>query len=443
MNELLPFQVDGVAFAATRPRVLIADEMGLGKTIQAISVINTNHMIRCVLIICPASLKRNWEEKMATWLTRHVAYSITNFERLSAVSPVGWDLVIVDEAHLIKNEDTARCVEVQRVSAEATFIIALTGTPIESRPAEFFTLLSWLDPKEWGEGKRARALFHHRYCKPFRVVTNPGLHQRSGGRYGSRLDVSGSDNMAELNVRARGVMIRRLKKDVLHDLPAKRREIVLLESSFDDSDLLPDLSELNYEQAVAQLQSSKVAFAEWSNRRHEQGMAKVPFVTEHVTSMIADDDIKKVIVFAHHHDVIRSLCDDLARFNPALFTGKSNEDARNRAVNAFQNDAECKVFIGSIGAAGVGLTLTASSHVVCAEVDPVPGRMSQAEDRAHRIGQRDMVMVQHLVFDKTLDARICKILVKKQATLSALDVDPNHVIDVAADTERSPRQGQP
>lgn len=440
MNTLLPFQKAGVAFALDRERTLIADEMGLGKTVQAVEYLNANTRIRTVLVICPASLKRNWQEQLDVWLRRSLAYVIVNYERLPAVQDIEWDCVIVDEAHYIKNETSARHEQVRRLTAKAKHVLALTGTPIENCPAEFWALLSWLDPTEWiPQGmneKRAKNIFIHRYCDPKRIVTNPGLYRRSGGQFGSKLIAVGAANIPELVQRATRVMVRRLKTDVLPELPAKRREIVLLDSEYDDSDLpgYHDISEDTYELAVTKLKADRVAFNQWSSRRHEQGLDKVRFIGAHVQRLLTEDRIPKVIVFAHHRDVIDELFMDLTEYEPVMLTGDSTEVERAEAVDAFQNDERCRVFIGSIAAAGVGLTLTAASHVVFAELDPVPGRMNQAEDRAHRIGQRDMVMVQHLVFDRTLDARICKILLRKQEILSDFDTANTGIRSGSLDT---------
>jgi SWI/SNF-related matrix-associated actin-dependent regulator 1 of chromatin subfamily A len=194
---------------------------------------------------------------------------------------------------------------------------------------------------------------------------------------------------------------------------------VLPSEGIDDDAILPDLSDSTYDDAVRKLISDKVLFAEYSKRRHTQALKKV----DHAIRFIEDqlDGSQKIIIFAHHQDVIEKL--EFAFVNTGVdtvvVTGKSHPADRHANVKRFQEDPNCRLFIGSIGAAGVGITLTASSHVIFVELDPVPGRMSQAEDRAHRLGQRNMVLVQHLVSHKSLCARMAKILVKKQAVLSA------------------------
>jgi Helicase conserved C-terminal domain len=174
--------------------------------------------------------------------------------------------------------------------------------------------------------------------------------------------------------------------------------------------------------AVEQLRKAQsVAFTEMAAMRRDVAIAKAPIVAAYVKDMLEDGD-NKVIVFAHHIAVIDLLMTELGEYNPVKITGECSQQARQSAVDAFQADPKCRVFVGNIKAAGVGLTLTAASTVVFAELDWTPAGMSQAEDRAHRIGQKDNVLVYHLVFDGSLDATISKRLVAKQAIIDrALD----------------------
>lgn len=156
-----------------------------------------------------------------------------------------------------------------------------------------------------------------------------------------------------------------------------------------------------------------VAFSEMSKVRHDLAVAKAPAVVEHVAEML-DGGVEKVVCWAHHHDVVDALRVGLERFGVVVVTGETPAEDRQAAVDAFQGGAE-RVFIGSITAAGVGITLTAASVAVFAELDWVPGNVSQAEDRCHRIGQRDSVLIQHLVVDGSLDAQMVQTIMAKQA----------------------------
>jgi SWI/SNF-related matrix-associated actin-dependent regulator 1 of chromatin subfamily A len=165
-----------------------------------------------------------------------------------------------------------------------------------------------------------------------------------------------------------------------------------------------------------------VAFGELSKLRHATALAKVPLVVDHVKNALLASP--KLVVFAHHRDVVSEIA---AAFGDTAvtLTGSDTTEQRQAAVDRFQEDADCTVFVGSIRAAGLGLTLTASAHVVFAELDWVPAHLTQAEDRTHRIGQRDSVLVQHLVLQSSLDARMVRTLIKKQRVVDeTLDGDP-------------------
>ncbi|MHC4356630.1 MAG: C-terminal helicase domain-containing protein, partial [Planctomycetota bacterium] len=175
-----------------------------------------------------------------------------------------------------------------------------------------------------------------------------------------------------------------------------------------------------YKAAVAELQeAARVMFTEMSRLRHETAVAKIPHVVEHVENAIGGSG--KVVVFAHHKDVVNGLMDEFGD-RAVKLTGETPMAQRQEAVDRFQSDPTIQVFVGNIQAAGVGITLTAASHVVFAELDWVPGNITQAEDRCHRIGQTNSVLVQHLVFDESIDANMAHALTIKQDVLDrALD----------------------
>jgi SWI/SNF-related matrix-associated actin-dependent regulator 1 of chromatin subfamily A len=170
----------------------------------------------------------------------------------------------------------------------------------------------------------------------------------------------------------------------------------------------------------------KVAFEKMSEARHLTALEKLPQCIEFLE--IALQSSQKLIVFCHHKDVFYQLGQALEKYNPVGLAGDTTKEARDIAVQKFQQDPTCRVFIGSIRAAGVGLTLTASSHVVFIELDWVPGKILQAEDRAHRYGQTDSVLIQHLVLEGSLDARMARVLVQKIDTITAvLDGRPGEI----------------
>jgi hypothetical protein len=297
---------------------------------------------------------------------------------------------------------------------KAVFGPYTSGTPLD-KPREIYTLLTMLDTATWGpagvERSKEQGRFYFRYCGPEKVWT--------GRKYVTTFD--GATNLEELQERLRtSLMVRRLKSDVLTELPAKRRQIVVLGEQADEDGFPLDESGDYQEQVDNLRKSGKVAFEEISGLRHEQALRKLPKCIEYLTETLENNN-EKVVVFAHHKDVIAELETALAPFGLVKIDGSTPVGERGGIVDAFQNGS-ARVFLGSIGAAGVGLTLTAASRVVFVELDWTPKAMNQAEDRCHRIGQKDTVLVQHLVIDGTLDAKIAKMLVRKQDVAdSALD----------------------
>jgi len=453
-----PFQLETILLARDRRNILIADEMGLGKTVQAIGVINDSPDIRKVLIVCPASLKINWLRELLAWLTRPDAtiglvdtkrgfpsadIVITNYENLKPfhrnIHAVNWDLVVIDEAHYLKNRNANRSKELlgyesddpmkRRPKLESRRCLMLTGTPIVNRPYELWTLLHHLAPDEFAD----RAQFIRDFCGG-----------RSGGQRKSEI---GEENLRTLHQRLNEtVMIRRLKKDVLPELPDKIRQVLVIpadsvrnaikaeQKGF--AEIQRNLSLIRmkaelakavdndeiYREAVAQLRQAEfVTIQQISRLRMQTAMLKIPLVVEHIREVLRH--VPKVVVFAHHISVIENLA---LEFGDAVVTAHGNHpvEERQARVDRFQNDPSCRVFIGSIKAMGVGLTLTAAQVVCFAELDWTPSSLSQAEDRCHRIGQQGSVLVQHLVLDGSLDAMVARKVVQKQETITAaLDED--------------------
>lgn len=439
----LPYQRAGIAYAMDRQHALIGDEMGLGKTIQGIGISNADPSVRSVLVICPASLKLNWKREWKKWDVKALSVAVGGSKHLPDSDVVivnfdvikkqhkkliarNWDLVIIDECHKVKNPDAQRTQfilgraekrnkdgEIKKPAIEgipAKRQIFLTGTPILNRPIELWTLVEKLDPT--GLGKNFWS-FAKRYCN--------ATQDRFGWNF------NGASHLDELQDRLRAAfMVRRLKSEVLKDLPAKRRQVILIEPDVKGRELI-EKEKVAYEHFQAN-EGDSVALSEMSRLRHEVAIYKVPFVADHVEDLL--ETLDKVIVFAHHKDVVDAL---MAKFGDAAvkIDGRVTDmQVRQDAVDRFQTDAACKVFVGSIQAAGVGLTLTAASTVVFAELDWVPGNVTQAEDRVHRIGQTQQVLIQHIILDESLDATmINKIMVKQAVIDAALDSKSTKEVD--------------
>lgn len=414
--EYLPYQKAGIAYAASRKSVLIGDEMGLGKTIQALGLINLDFTIQTVLIVAPKSLLLNWQREAEKWLTRAVDLAVINYDMVwkrADLTERTWDLVVYDESQYLKNPKAKRTVASLAIQARRR--VFLTGTPILNRPVELWPMVNAIDPD--GMGKSFFG-FAQRYC---------GARQVRAGRK-MVWDFTGASNLEELQDKMRQkFMVRRLKADVLKELPAKRRQIIPLEANGASSILRAEkklIEQLGFEEAARALEGQSAAFTEMAKLRHDLGVAKVEKALDHIKDML--DSVEKVIVFAHHHDVIDGLQAGLDEFGCVTVTGQTPGADRQAAVDRFQADPTCRVFLGNIKAAGVGLTLTAASTVVFVESDWTPGWMQQAEDRAHRIGQTESVLVQYLVFDGSMDAVLAQTLVSK-ADISdrALDREVN------------------
>jgi SWI/SNF-related matrix-associated actin-dependent regulator 1 of chromatin subfamily A len=408
--DYLPFQRAGIAYALGRDATLFGDEMGLGKTIQAIGVINATRP-ETVLVVCPASLKLNWRNELEKWLVNERRIDIVNggghpfpadpdvviinydvlTKHAAELHTRQWGIVIIDEAHYCKTPKAKRTQAALAIKAGRKLL--LTGTPIPNRPIELQPLAGYLAPEKFGNFFG----FAKKFCD---------AHQNRWG-----WDFSGASNLAELQEQLRSsILVRRLKADVLDELPAKQRQVIVLDRADYEEELrLEALAE-----AALEVTSPEVRFEELSRVRHLLAIAKVPAILDHVRDLD-----HPVVIFAHHKDVVAALASEL---DCVTLTGDHTTEERQEAVESFQR-GDAQYFIGTIGAAGVGITLTRASHVVFAELDWVPGNLSQAEDRCHRIGQHDSVLVQHLVVDDSIDARQVHLVVDKQRVLDAsLDV---------------------
>ncbi len=461
----LPYQKAGIEFALRRKSTLIADDMGLGKTVQAIGFINymTRHLGQApegvnghhyprILIVCPASLKINWLYELEKWIVSpdlskdifpgEANIQVINYDQLGKLESRGWGdwhLVIGDEAQYIKNPESARTIRFMEIARKAQRVLLLTGTPILSHTVDLWPLLqicapAMFDPECNGDGFFA---FAKRYCDPkkkytTKEVTRKGITRTITTYHGMSFD--GASNLDELQEKLRSTcMVRRLKKDVLTELPPKRRQIIVIPGVAADYDgytakvenALPGVTD--YDEVLRYLTNGeKIPFEEISKKRHEQGVRKVAAVVKHLKEWLenANQDLK-IIVFAHHLDVIGGICEGLKdEYNYVRISGDTNAKQRDTAVGSFQNFPNVRVIVGSITAAGVGLTLTAASLIVFAEEDWNPSVVTQAEDRAHRIGQKESLLIQHLVTDGSIDVKMVKMLVKKQDIADrALDRD--------------------
>jgi SWI/SNF-related matrix-associated actin-dependent regulator 1 of chromatin subfamily A len=452
----MPFQKAGIEYALSRKETLIADEQGLGKTIQVMGIANFELARRegnlKILIVAPKIALRNWMREAQKWLIRQHSVAIwstksqasadiviVNYDILSkpvlaaALRAQEWDIAAFDEAHALKEYKSKRTQYAlgSRKSGiapiEARRRLFLTGTPILNRPIELFPLLSAMGVA----GCTGFFDYAKRFCA--------GRDTKFG------FDASGASNLGELQALLRkSVMVRRLKKDVLTELPAKRyaaveldadtpelRKCITAEAKFAKAsearseNLKAEIAALKASRAgeatvgaaMARLRAGKLAdFHEMSRLRHETALAKVPGVVEHVR----EGGEESVLLFAHHTDVIAAIEAGIkaAGYECAVITGATSEADRQKAQDDIQGKRK-RVFIGSMRACGVAITLTAASTVIFAEQDWGPAIMRQAEDRAHRIGQESAVLVQYLVVDGSFDCTMAAKVVAKEGVIDA------------------------
>lgn len=447
------YQKAAIHFANQRKATLIGDEMGSGKSIMTAGIINSNEEFKSILVICPSSLRLNWKRELEKWLVNSYDVGIVNrsdypveadiviinfdvvHKHHEKLTEKVWDLLVIDEVHFLKSKSARRSKYVfgnkkSRIEPiQANKKIFLSGTPIVNKPIELFPIIQALDPDTWS----SQWSYAHRYCD--------AKHNGWGW------DFTGASNLDELQDKLRStIMIRRLKKDILPELPPKFRQIIELPNTEKTQKLIQQemsewerneevLSQLRTSMALAKINEDKDGYRDSVNKlkegvtarfsaiaklREVVALAKLPYVIEHLR-----DIEDKVVVFAHHKSVIKKLKEAFGD-EAVMLVGDTKMADRQKAVDEFQKNPEIKYFLGSITAAGVGITLTASSHVVFAELDWVPGNVSQCEDRSHRLGAVNNVLVQHLVLEGSLDAKIAKTLIQKQ-----------EVIDKALDEEYS------
>ena len=424
-KQLFPFQKVGVAFIEKRNgRALIADEMGLGKTIQAAAWLQLHPKKRPALILCPASLKLNWAKELRDTLSTKdkvqilqgtkpypitediiiINYDILNswVETLQAINP---QVLIIDEAHYIKNSSAIRTKATKKLAKGIPHVIALTGTPIVNRPIEGFNIFQILD----------RSLFPNFWTY---------VHQYCGARHnGFGWDFSGATNKEELNqILTSTIMIRRRKADVLKDLPEKMYSFVPMELSNETEYRIAEEEFIEYLRGVKGKEAAEKAkkaehLVKIEALKQLAVKGKMKQAINWIRDFIEDGDM--LVVFAVHKEVIDKLMNEFKDVAVKLY-GECSQKERNEAVERFQNDPNIKLFIGNIQAAGVGLTLTAASAVAFLELPWTPGELQQAEDRCHRIGQKNAVNIYYLLAENSVEYKLARLLDKKKKVLSAV-----------------------
>lgn len=401
-GELMPFQREGLAFLLRSRRALLADEMGLGKTVQALAFLAATAALPA-LIIAPPHLVRNWQREAERFLTLkdgvriHVLHGLTPYALPPAdlyichylllrgwkeiLPECGFRTVIFDEIQELRHAGTEKYSAASLISSAAENVVGLSGTPIYNQGGEIWNVVNILDFHFLGDWES----FSREWCYGYRsgLVAKPELL----GEY----------------LRDEGLMLRRTKREVLSQLPPKRR--LVQEIDWDDAlyrdlmaETLPKLRRLRQNDLTA----SERALIEdqiCQGERQATGCAKAPYVCAFVRALLEGDE--KVLLFAHHHKVMDAYKKELKAYHPVFITGRETDAQKDAALHAFM-DGRTNLCVISLRSAS-GLNLQRATCVVFGELDWSPAVHSQAEDRAHRIGQEDSLLCYYLVSPKGSD----------------------------------------
>jgi SWI/SNF-related matrix-associated actin-dependent regulator 1 of chromatin subfamily A len=405
-------------------RFILADDMGLGKTTSTIiAALETG--AKKILIICPASLKINWEREIANYSDRpcYIAegkkfstesdFVIVNYDILknfhnpkdkenSLLIQSNFELVILDEAHMVSNAQAQRTKIINNFVKDIKRVWLLTGTPMTSRPMNYYNLLSIIESPV-AQNWMAYAI---RYCQGFQF--------RAGNR--KIWNVTGASNLEELRDRTSKQILRRLKEQVL-DLPEKIiTPVYLRTSSKEYKDLMGEYYDW-LENKKEESSSLTIQFSKIMKVRKVIANEKVKETIEFVQNII--DQGKKVIIFTNFTDTLQLIHNHFGKESVYL-DGSCNKVQRQYAVDQFQENEKVKVFVGNLKAAGVGLTLTAAEVVIMNDLSFVPAEHAQAEDRAYRYGQKNNVLVYYPIFENTIEGAIYDILNKKKKIIGTV-----------------------
>jgi hypothetical protein len=483
--DLYDYQKAGIAYALEAKRTFLADQMGLGKTAQAIGTVHAADAYPAV-VVCPATLKRNWEREFGAAVDgKNVVIVdgrtpvdlsgadvvILNYDvlqhHLGALQALNPKAAVFDESHYVKNSKASRTVAALALTDEIPadgYVLALTGTPVTNKTAEFVTQLQLLGQLESIAPKPSNPVgsFLFRYCDP----------EPSG--YGNTYTYNGASNSQELQAKLRArCYVRRQKEDVLN-LPKKTRQTTLVELESGDlsnyREAEKDFSKFIADRLVTSLRNERKAanraaadgddeygdysiedvidaldgsndkyrkmgfrnkdeFDTWTRAalkasagetlakaatlRRELGAAKIPAAIERIDTF-RESTGRKLVVFAHHTEVVDRLAE---HYGAPKISGSVKLDDRQKAVDAFQNDPAVTVIVCNDRAAAEGITLTAASDVLMVEQDWTP--MDQAEARVDRIGQTQPVTVHYLLAAGTMDEQIHALVERKRGVVAA------------------------
>lgn len=440
-TELLPYQLDGVAFAVGAGRAVLADDMGLGKTVQGIGVAELLARftdIRRVLVICPASVKSQWHSEIRRFCDRtcqivlgaadersdqyesDAFFTICNYEQVLRDHPtierVPWDLIILDEGQRIKNWEskTSRVI----TSLRSPFALVLSGTPLENRLEELFTVVSFVDDRRLGPAYR----FLHRH----RIVDDRGR-------------VEGYRNLDQLREALQPVLLRRTRGSVMQELPERTTEVVRIRPTEEQFMMSEEyvkraaqiaakkyLTEMDLLRLQKYLLMARMACdSTFLVDKEKPGYSSKLDRLADLLDQLAGEEDRKIVLFSEWTTML-GLIEPLLRqcgIDFVRLDGRVPQKKRQQLVHKFQTDANCRAIIMS-NAGSTGLNLQAANTVINVDLPWNPAVLEQRIARAHRMGQTQPVQVYLLVTEDTIEERMLGTLsAKHDLSLAALDVD--------------------
>jgi len=420
-RKLRRFQIRAVRFTEKRNgRVIIGDEMGLGKTAEAIAWAAINPKARPALVICPASVKYNWEDELrinaglrCTVLSGRNprpfrprnGIAVINYAILwqwrDLLSSMHFRLAILDECHHIKNRQAKRTQAASMLASACPHVICISGTPIVNKPVEYFPILHLIDPDAFP----AFWPYAMRYCSPCR------------GYRGRGWLFPGATHVEELHAKTSGLIIRRTKAEVLTELPPKVSTTLRVDITnakaykrAEDNVIKYILHAKGRAAATRAMRAPRLAKLSALTRITAEG--KIAPAIEWIRDFLDTTD-QKLVVFGVHRNVIDGIH---KKFRGALrIDGSVPTSKRGSIVNAFQTQPTKRLFLGNIRAAGEGITLHAASTVLFVEFGWTPGGVDQAAARVHRLGQKaSRINIYFMAGRGTVDEKILSVIHKKR-----------------------------
>ncbi|MDY5731206.1 MAG: DEAD/DEAH box helicase [Eubacteriales bacterium] len=422
-GELTDFQEEGCAYLENTDRALLADEMGLGKTVQALAFLARACNYPC-LIVPPAHLVHNWVYEISRFLENtphgiqvhvikglkpyplppadiYIAHYLLLRGWKQALPEYAFPIVIFDEIQELRHGGTEKYSAASLLASKAERVIGLSGTPIYNNGGEIWQVINILDFHFLGDFDA----FTREWC--YGYGNNVVIHPEQLGSF-----------LCE-----EGIMLRRRKEDVLPSLPPKRRLVNVVDSDQDvfKKYMQATILKLNtWNQNLSNAERTLLAFEIDKGERRATGLAKAPYVAQFVRMLL--DGGEKVLLFAHHHDVFDVYKQAFKAEKPVFITGRETQEQKTQAQEKFMQGKTNLCCISLRAAAG--LNLQKATCVVFGELDWSPAVHSQAEDRAHRIGQKDSLLCYYLVCEEGSDLRMQDSLGLKVSQFKALMQDP-------------------